>query len=154
MGFVDGAFGDPAPEEFLLGRRQRFVRFFLRHDIFGVVREDAFDDLALLGLAGDDGDLPALAGLQRFFTDIQAQAAFARLRIEAVAMKAGVRHDRSDVAVEADDIAGRVGTEEADSEEAGCGRQKAHRGCRYDTPPYQGFQMINGGDRLFSGPAN
>ena len=72
MGFVDRALGDPATEEFLLGRRQRLVRFFLRHDVFGVVREDTFDDLALLGLAGDDGDLPALAGLQRIFTDVQA----------------------------------------------------------------------------------
>ena len=143
MGFVDGALGDPAAEEFLLGRRQRLVRFLLRHDVFGVVREDAFDDLALFRLARDDGDLAALAGLERFFAEIQAQAAFARLRVEAVAMEAGVRHDRTDVAVEADGVRRRISSEEADGEETGCGRQKAHKGCRYDTPDTDGFQSIS-----------
>ena len=154
MGFVDGALGDPATEEFLLGRRQRLVRFLLRHDVFGVVREDTFDDLALFRLARDDGDLAALAGLERLFAEIQAQAAFARLRVEAVAMEAGVRHDRTDVAVEADGVRRRISPEEADGEETGCGRQKAHKGCRYDNPLALGFQMINREDRLFSGPAS
>jgi hypothetical protein len=107
--FVDRALGDPAAEEFLLGRSQRLVRFLLRHDVRGIVREDAFDDLALIRLTRDDGDLAALAGLQRFFADVEAESALARLRVEAVAVETGVRHDRTDVPVEADGLRGAVG---------------------------------------------
>ena len=56
--------------------------------------------------------------------------------------------------VEADGAGHRISSEEADDGEAGGGRQKAHRGCRYDNPPGPGFQRINGEDRLFSGPAS
>ena len=101
---VDGSLGDPAAEELFLGICQRLVRLLFRHDVFGVGREDAFDDLTLIRLARYDRDRAALAGLQRVFAEIEAQAAFTGLRIEAVAMEAGVRHDRTDVAIEADGV--------------------------------------------------
>ena len=95
------------------------MRLLFRHDVFGVGREDALDDLALIRLAGYDRDRAALAGFQRVFAEIEAQAAFTGLRIEAVAMETGVRHDRTDVAIEADRIGGFGGSEEAGDNQGG-----------------------------------
>ena len=70
--FVHGALGDPAAQEFFLGGREGLVRLLFGHDVFGVGREDAFDDLALFWLSGYDGDLAALTGLQRILANVQA----------------------------------------------------------------------------------
>ena len=119
MGFVDGTLRDPAAEEFLLGGREGLVRLLVRHHVIFVLGEETFDDFALIGLAWDDRDGAALAGLQCVVAEIQTQAAFARLRVEAVAMEAGVRHDRTDVAIEADRIGGFGGTEETRDKQGG-----------------------------------
>ena len=68
--FVHGALGDPSAEEFFLGGREGLVRLLFGHDVFSVGREDTFDDLALFWLAGYDGDLAALAGLQRILANV------------------------------------------------------------------------------------
>ena len=141
--FVDGALGDPAAEEFFLRGAQGLVRLLFGHDVFGIRREDALDDLALVRFARHDRDLAALAGFERFFPDIQAESALARLRVEAVAVETRVGHQRTDVPVEADGLRGAVGGQEAGGDEGANERRKAHRGCRYDTPDADGFQSIS-----------
>ena len=126
VGFVDGTLRDPAAEEFLLRSGEGLVRLLVRHHVIFVLGEETLDDLALLGLARDDGDFAALAGLQRFGTDVQAQLTFSRLSVEAVAVEAGVRHDRTNVAIEADRIGGFGGSEESGDEQRGDYRQDAH----------------------------
>src|ERR1051325_1834862 len=100
MPLILRALGDPAAERFLLRRREVLVRGLRRHDVVLVRGEDALDDLRLVGLAGHDGDLAGFGRLERLGAEVDAEAALARLGVEAVAVKARVRHDRPDVAVE------------------------------------------------------
>ena len=57
------------------------------------------DELAQLGLAGNEGDVAGLGGLDRLIAQIQAQVAFAMCRIRAVAMKALFIEDGPHIAV-------------------------------------------------------
>ena len=95
-----GPLSDPPLERVLLRVGERLVRLRRRHPVgFGSV--NAVDQLALVGLAGDD----------RFLLDghgpvIEPQTGLALLRIGPVAEEALVRKDRPDVAVEVDGIGG------------------------------------------------
>ena len=121
MGLIDGALLYPATEEFLLFWREGLMRLLRGHEVIFVLREDSLDDLRFFGFARDDGDLPALAGLEREFADVEPEATFAGFLIESMAMEAGVRHDRTDVTVEADGVGRRVGSEQGGKAEDGDG---------------------------------
>ena len=56
------------------------------------------DQLAGVGIAGDDGRLAGIAAANGCFAQVQAKSAFARLFIGAVAMKAVVSQDRPNIA--------------------------------------------------------
>ena len=55
------ALGDPGAEDGLVLGGYRLLRFGRRHDVVRVVRKDAVDDFALVGLTGDDGEFARLA---------------------------------------------------------------------------------------------
>jgi hypothetical protein len=86
----------------LLRLRQLFMRIFGRHEPGRVYREDAFDNCALLRLAGDDRSDAGLGGLKRFRPNVEAKAGHARLGVEPVAAEACIRHDGPDIAVKSD----------------------------------------------------
>ena len=99
--------GDPAADEFDLGRRHLAIGLGRRHLLVGVMRQQTLQDLALLRLAGDDrGD--AFVGLDRVIADVKPQAGLAVLRVLTVAVEAVLREDRPDVAVEADVLGGEA----------------------------------------------
>ena len=67
---VRSALGDPAADEFDLGRRHLAIGLGRRHLLVGVMRQQPLQDLALLRLAGDDrGD--AFVGLDRLIADVE-----------------------------------------------------------------------------------
>ena len=147
MCLVKGALGDPATKEFLLRRREGFVRLLVRHHVIRVGREDTLDDLGVVGLAGDDGDGAAFAGLQCFRADVQTKLALAGFGVEAVAVKAGVRHDRPNVAIKRDGVIGRGGQMSGGAGGEQEGRQiRAHKGVRRKTcPKPRGFNWKDPG---------
>lgn len=69
-----------------------------RHGISFV--EDANDDLTLVGLARDDRENTVLGLFDRLFPNVEPQPRLAGVRVEPVAVKAGVRHDGPYVTVE------------------------------------------------------
>ena len=73
----------------------------------GIGGEDALDDRAFVGIAGDDGDGAGCGGFQRFFAAVEAHARHARALIRSMAAKAGIRHDGPDIAIELDRFGGR-----------------------------------------------
>ena len=85
---------DPALEQILLRTRELLVRVRRRHQVVGVFGEDAFDQLALVGLAGNEGLLR-----DGVLAHIEAELGLALLLVGAVAEEAVVREDGSDVAV-------------------------------------------------------
>ena len=97
------------------------MRRLFRHEVVFVLGEDAFNDFRCLGLTWDDGNLPTLARLQGEFADVETEVSLARLRVEAVAVETGVRHNRTDVAVEADGVIGLVGGDQGGQAEDGNG---------------------------------
>ena len=97
MASPDGAFGDPAAEDVGLRRGQpRLVRVRRRHQLVLVGGDDAFDERADLGLAGDERFLG-----QGGLAEVEAQLALAVRLILAVAAEAVVREDGQDVPAEA-----------------------------------------------------
>ena len=99
------------------------MRRLFRHEVVFVLGENPFNDFRCLGLAWDDGNLPTLARLQGEFADVETEVSLTRLRVEAVAVETGVRHDRTDVAVEVDGVIGLVGGEQGGQAEDGNGDQ-------------------------------
>ena len=63
VGFVDRTLRDPAAEQIFLGGCEGLVRLLVRHHVIFVLGEETLDDFALIGLAWDDRDGAALAGL-------------------------------------------------------------------------------------------
>ena len=92
-----GALGDPAAEELLLFGRERLVGLVRGHGIAFV--ENADDDLALVRVARDDGEDSVFGLFDGLVADVEPQPGLAGVRIETVAVEAGVRHDGPDVAV-------------------------------------------------------
>ena len=82
MGLVLGPFGDPALEQAFCRRSERLCRLAAGHHLVGVVAEDAGDQLALVGLAGDD----RLLGEGRL-ADVEPEAGLAVVLVRAVAEK-------------------------------------------------------------------
>ena len=110
MRIVSRALLDPLAQRLALLRRKRAVGIQRRHHVIRVRGEDAHDQFALLGLAGNDR-----AFAQRDFAVIEAQLGFALVRVRAVAMKAVLRKDRANVAIEVDAL-GRAGCVRAKSQ--------------------------------------
>ena len=121
---------DPATEEFLLRLGQGLVGLLLRHQVLFVLGVEALDDLGFVGLARDDRERAALAGLEGFVAEVEAEATLARLRVEPVAVEAGVRHDRPDVAVEHDGVGRLVGGREQDGTGQGGGGEEGETQAR------------------------
>ena len=95
---------DPTRQRRDLLRRELLVGIRGRHTIGRVLARDARDELTLPRLARNDGDL------LRDVLLIQSQFALSILPVRAVALKAPVRQDRPDVAIESK--GGFVGAEE------------------------------------------
>ena len=85
---------DPALEQILLRTRELLVRVRRRHQVVGVFGEDALHQLALVGLAGNEGLLR-----DGVLAHIEAELGLALLLVGAVAEEAVVGKDRADVAV-------------------------------------------------------
>ena len=88
---------DPFPQDFLLPRREFFVRLRRRHQLVLVRRENALHEFARLGLSRHER-----LALQRLLADVEPQLCLAVFRIVAVAVEAVVREDRPHIAVEFD----------------------------------------------------
>src|SRR5947207_892824 len=73
------------------------------HVVVAVLREDAAQRFALVGLGGHEGVL-ALDALERPFLRVEAEVALAALVVRPVAEEAIVREDGADVALEVDDL--------------------------------------------------
>ena len=88
-----GTLVDPGPQDPGLVAAERVG--FRRHPLLGILRLDAPDELALVGLAGRDRPPPGIPGAECRGPQVEPQAAFLLLR--AVALPAGPLQDRSDV---------------------------------------------------------
>ena len=112
-----GAFGDPAAEDVDLRRGQpRFVRVRRRHELVLVRGDDAFDERADLGLAGDERFLG-----QGGLAHVEPELGLAVRFVLAVAAEAVVREDGEDVPAEAHGLrrAGGQGEREQGAEQRG-----------------------------------
>ena len=81
------------------------------------------DDFALVGLAGDDGDLAGLAFAVGGVDEVEAQLSFARMFVHPVAGEAVLGQDRPDLTVEVDAERG-----DGVRQEQECGRKARHGG--------------------------
>jgi hypothetical protein len=106
MSLIFRPFGDPSLQRGLVLVRHDLLRVRWRHDLVLIGRKDALDDLAGVRLAGNDGDLARFAFAVGGFTQIEAQLAFARVIIHAVAGEALLREHRPHVAIEIDGVGG------------------------------------------------
>ena len=89
---------DPGFQQVFLFICEPFFRMGRRHFFIGIVTEDARDQLTRFGFPGDDS-----FQLDSRFTFIKTQIGFAAIGIRAVTMKAILRKNRPNVAIE-DDI--------------------------------------------------
>src|SRR5262249_18972665 len=102
---------DPLANGLLLGLAQFLVRELRRHNP-GVLGEDALDNGAALRIAGNDGDYTRLSSFERLVANIEPQVRHAGVLVGTVASETGIRHDRTDVAVEADSAGGASSRDE------------------------------------------
>jgi hypothetical protein len=72
------------------------------HDLVGVGGENAGDEFALFGIAGDDRSVAGTGGGEGGVADVEAEFAFAGGGVGAVAVVAVFREDGLDVAAEVD----------------------------------------------------
>ena len=114
-----GALGDPTLEEVFLREGERAVRFRRRHDLLGVGTENASNEFAVVGFAGDDGGGTGLGGGERAVAAIKAKFRFAGLAIGAVAVVAVFRQDGLDIALETDRRFGSKADDEGEQGDAG-----------------------------------
>ena len=107
VALVFGSLGDPAPHQRRLALAEAwFLRFRWRHALIGVAAEHAREQLAVIGLAGDDRRVAAEIG-ERTLAGIEPQLGLALFRIGAVAEKTAIGKDRTDVAIELDAVLGQ-----------------------------------------------
>ena len=109
MRFVFGAFGNPAPERFLLLRREILMDRGGRHDLFGVVRKDPADGFAKVGFARRDR-----SGSDRAVPLIHPQVGLPRGAVRPVTGEAGLHQNRANVAGEVDRLASTLEKTEFD----------------------------------------
>ena len=120
-----GALGDPTLEEVFLREGERAVRFRRRHDLLGIGTENASNEFAVVGFAGDDGGGTGLGGSERAVAAIEAKFRFAGLAIGAVAVVTVFREDRLDVALETDRRFATKADDEGEQGDGGEGKFKA-----------------------------
>src|SRR5262249_5815168 len=97
---VVGPGGDPAPQRLLFLTRQLLLRLRGRHDLVGVCRGDAGEELALVRLARHDGP-PGDGNV----TNVDTEPGLAGRTVRAMASEAVLGQDRANVTA----ITGRVG---------------------------------------------
>src|SRR5262249_21356084 len=100
VGFVSGALGDPALQDFDLAGRRLLAEGWRRHDERRLAGGDARVDGALLRATGRDSGMVAKS--EGSFRSIEAEVRLTRSGIGSVAAEAVLRQDRADVAVVAD----------------------------------------------------
>src|SRR5947209_17899409 len=72
VSFVFGSFGYPAMDRVLLRLAQFLGRELRGHDFGGRGGEDALDDRALVGVAGNNWGDAGFGGLEGFVADVEA----------------------------------------------------------------------------------
>ena len=123
--FVGGTGGDPVAEEGALGVGERAVGVGRRHDFVRVRGDEAFDEFAFVGVAGDEGVFG-----EGGVADVEAEVGFAFIGVLAVAVEAVFAEDGADVAVEGD-LCGWGGDREG-------GEEGAQEGAEHDGSSYGG----------------
>ena len=96
------AFLDPAAEQRGLMRRDFLPGLGRRHQLVGIVAQDAFEQFALRDLPRDDGEVAGLRRLDRILRSVEAQLPFPFLVVGSVAGEAFVGENWLDVPVEVD----------------------------------------------------
>jgi len=104
-----GTFGDPAADEVFLRGGEGLVVIGRGHNFLGVGAEDAGDEFALFGLAGDDGGETGTAAGEGGLVQIQTEAGLAGACVGAVAVVAIVGEDRLYFPTEVDGLGGEGG---------------------------------------------
>ncbi len=105
--FVLGPLLYPLLEKCFLLRLECAVGIGRRHHVRFVIARHAPPELALLGVAGDDGrDVVVLD--EGGVGGVESQVGLAGLFIEAVALEAVFTEDGADVAVEVERLSGRI----------------------------------------------
>ena len=137
VALVDGAFGHPAAEGVLLVLGELLVGVDGGHDAAGVGGEDALDDGAAVGVAGDDGGATGFSGPNGLFAQVQAEAGHAGAYVGAMTPEAGVGHDGADVAIEPDGRLGGVGNA-GDKEAKGSQRTEYNHSVVYRIALWEG----------------
>jgi hypothetical protein len=97
VAFVNRALRDPLLQQILLLGSEDFVRIGRRHQVLGIVREDALDQFALARLAGHD-----CFAFESGFAEVEAEFAFALAGIRPVAGETIVGKDGANRLIEAD----------------------------------------------------
>ena len=97
MGLVLGTLPDPLFEGLALGLGDRFTGLGWRHHCIGVVRDDAFEEGASLGVGGVDGTRG-----DRVISIIEPQVGLSGVFIGPMASEASIREDGSYIAIEVD----------------------------------------------------
>ena len=92
-------FLDPAAQDVDLSCGDLLVRLRRRHEFVFIMREDALEHAAGLGLAGFDRK-GSFDGGEGTFGRVEPEIALAFFRVEAVAGEAVVAEDGADVAIE------------------------------------------------------
>jgi hypothetical protein len=111
---VGGTLLDPLFQDVLLTLGELLVRIRRRHEVVFVIGEDAGDELAFAGFAGNEG-----FGLHGLVSEVEPQIGLTMLRIVAVAVEAVVAQNGPHIAVELDfGRHGRFGGEKRDRSES------------------------------------
>ena len=132
MGLHRGPFGDPAANQLNLGRCHFLPRGRRGHDLIGIGRHQAGEQLAGVGLLGHHGGRARRLNLQHICGDIQPQACLPLLLIGTVALEAQVGQERANLAAVIDRPIGGVGRREDWQQTGGRqqSQQKSHSGER------------------------
>ena len=99
MRLVFRTLGNPLAQHRDLAFREMQIRFAVRHHVVWISALNAADNLALVRLAGDDGNCFRLRGLEGLFADIEPEFRFACRRIGAVAFETLARKNGPHIAI-------------------------------------------------------
>ena len=106
MRFVFGALFDPAFDQGLVGVGELTERVGRRHDLIGIIRNDAQPDLGVHRVAWDDGRDAVLVFGESALWRVEAKIGLAGIGIEAMAGETTVGEKRTNVVVEVDVVFG------------------------------------------------
>ena len=110
---------DPSLEQFDLFCGQGFAGIGRRHEILGILRGDAGDDLTLSGITGHDRVVSSQIGPGPLW-GVETQFGLAVILIGAVAVEAVVGQNRADVPIE---LNGLISGRQPRPEETGARQQ-------------------------------